>query len=84
VKPWPDRVWPHYTDNCFPPAAQAKLAYERARADAAIERLRVAVEALNVLAAQDSGKPGSTARADCMAVTAKTALIAIGELPGEN
>jgi len=44
-------------------------------------RCRLAVRELKHMAAQDSGKIGSTARADCMAVMAKLVLRAIGPLP---
>jgi hypothetical protein len=80
--PWPERseyVTPTpYGDGM----TMAQIAdYESARAEAAMSRLRDAHQTLEVLAAQTSGKPGSTARADCMAAMANAALSRIGELP---
>jgi hypothetical protein len=56
--------------------------YYQDAAFAAMERLKVAVEALKTLEAQDSGKPGSTNRADCMAAIARQAIFAI-DMPEE-
>ena len=50
-------------------------------AEAAISRLRVAVEALNTLAAQHSGAVGSTKLSDCMAIIAKNAAEKVGPIP---
>ncbi len=41
---------------------------------AALRELQQAREALQIIAAQSSGIPGSTARADCMAAIARLAL----------
>lgn len=71
---WPERL-------SFAPDTRGLALYERARAEAALARLRVAVEALGTLHAQHSGIFGSTKLADCMAVIAKNALAAIGEVP---
>jgi len=61
-----------------------EYSWERERANYWESRCRLAVRELKHMAAQDSGKIGSTARADCMAVMAKLVLKAIGPLPDKQ
>jgi hypothetical protein len=88
LKPWPkpfkyelskEHVWVSEQ----PCSTEDLLLYERARADAAIARLKVARDALETLAAQHSGTVGSTRLADCMAVIARTSLAKIDLPEGE-
>jgi hypothetical protein len=78
LKPWPDYRSPEYgiaiADGLFTGNAEQVLAYERARAEAAMARLRVAVEALELLRGY-SDRSGIK-RAD-------EALSDIGEIPRE-
>ncbi len=87
VKPWPIHPRETYPPEFNANSDQWRAAlhdYERARADAAMSRLRVAVEALETLLAQHSGVAGSTTLPDCMATVARIALYAIGPLPPEQ
>jgi hypothetical protein len=85
VKPWPEEL-PRSVDctklDLMGALAQCSdiVGYERARADAAMERLRLAVEALGRIARRDGidGYPD-----DAWCVAAKEALEAIGEVPNE-
>lgn len=78
--PWPKREDYDIADDAGSPCSVFE-AYECARAEVALAKLREAVEMLNTLAAQHSGKIGSTALADCMAIMAKLAVERIGEVP---
>jgi hypothetical protein len=74
--------WPVFDrDGYLDPPDSALLAHEREVSAAWEARARLAVEALRTLAAQTSGKPGSTARADCMAALANATVRSIGPLP---
>jgi cell division protein FtsB len=77
VKPWPKADDFGYAFDELS-AKDAALRFQRARADAAMERLRVAVEALQeaVPALHDGGH-------HAMAEQAEEALQEIGELPPE-
>jgi hypothetical protein len=68
------KPWPVYRDFAvkFGPTNLASEAYNNARAWAAMERLRVAVEALLLIEMYSAGVHG---------VTAAKALAQIGELP---
>jgi hypothetical protein len=73
----PDHVW----ISAYPRESHEILAYERARAEAAIQRLRIAVEALTVIKS-GSDRPDS----DYWAIYdvhkhATEALALIGDLP---
>ncbi len=81
--------WPQHPKEIYPPEfnalssayREAMINYYIGMFEAAHVRLKIAHHALNVLASQMSGKPGSAARADCMAAIAKTAVEQIGEVP---
>lgn len=75
MKPWPEpfdqakQTLASYLGNV------AELNYERARAEAAIERLRVAVEALKLIGS------GGHCVGSVLASAANNAIAKIGEMP---
>jgi hypothetical protein len=73
---WPEIPDPFYADNCFPPNAQKQIGYERARAEAAMARLRICEAVL-----QDVRVNAHTLE-DAIGY-ATEALKAIGEIPRE-
>lgn len=68
LPPWPKADG--YCSGCNDPVCNGPQAYERARAEAALARLRVAVEALKQYAAYPR-----------IGLNASQALAAIGDLP---
>jgi hypothetical protein len=73
---WPDEPEEIWADNCFPHHVQEIIRHERARADAAIARLRLAVEALNKLEVM-----GWAASFNEKRVVWREALAQIGPIP---
>lgn len=79
---WPERILYFYSSGA-PTSSVSATEYERARADAAIARLRVAVDALKAVRAESRSNDAMWFEG-VYDKLADEALALIGELPQEN